>query len=325
MIATRVCPVLSSSATLASVHSNNVLVHHHIVYESSSTLGFSASERYLGGVLDWPPIDVAADLDVIVDRDAEVPLGVQLGWALCARISDGRMQPGQRLPALRDMAEASGLNVNTVRAVYQRLEQRGLLESHQGSGTFVAPGAQRRSAASTIAADAAREAVATGVDPREVAAALYVEPPTPAGSPAQSVSANGEEHDEPALRRRSLRIQIATLERAILDIEADHPGVAPPPQATHRAAGPALLSVHELEQVRAALVRRLAAVQSAIDEWTAGELEPASRTLGAPAAARTARSRARPKRPDEDVSPQAAAGKRKRSPRSTSRPATAGT
>ncbi len=89
------------------------------------------------------------------------------------------MHPGQRLPGLRELAEMLGINANTARAVYQRLEQEGLIDSRQGTGTFVARIAQEPSAVGQIAADAAQEARRTGVDPREVAAALYVaaEPP----------------------------------------------------------------------------------------------------------------------------------------------------
>ena len=45
-----------------------------------------------------------------LDRDAEVPIGVQLAWALRARIGDGAARrPDSALPALRDMAQdASG-------------------------------------------------------------------------------------------------------------------------------------------------------------------------------------------------------------------------
>ena len=219
-----------------------------------------------------------------IDRDAEVPIGLQLGWALSARIYDGELRPGQRLPGLRELAEASGLNVNTVRAVYQRLEQRGLIESQQGSGTFVASTFRRPSAVGTIAADAAREAEAIGVDPREVAAALYVAMPQDApGEPRRDAAsdAGGETADAggktagAVAHRRALRAQIATLERAIGEIEAEHPGVAPRPTATRRGPGPTLLSAEELEQVRSGLVRRLAEVQSAIDE-RAASAQPAA-------------------------------------------------
>lgn len=250
-----------------------------------------------------------------IDRNAEVPIGLQLGWALCARIHDGEFRPGQRLPGLREMAHASGLNVNTVRAVYQRLEQRGLLESRQGSGTFVASTLPRPSAVGTIVADAAREAEAIGVDPRDVAAALYVampphsapgEPVTRAGKAAATAdpapAPGGDEDRESSdgdtataqaagalARRRSLRAQIATLERAISEMEAEHPGVAPRSAAARRGPGPTLLSTEELEHVRSTLVRRLAQVQSAIDERAAGT-QPAAQgpveTAAEPASAK---------------------------------------
>jgi DNA-binding transcriptional regulator YhcF (GntR family) len=198
--------------------------------------------------------------DVTIDRDAEVPIGVQLAWALRARIRDGRFKPSQRLPGLREMAEAISVNVNTVRAVYQNLEHEGLIDSQQGSGTFVAPTPHRPSAVGTIAADAAREAHATGVDPREVAAALYVASEPPARPP-----------DEAAERRRLLRTQIAGLERTLGELEAAHPGLAPAPVQTNASVGPALLSSEQLEQVLSMLVHRLAAVQTAIDALGRGE------------------------------------------------------
>jgi hypothetical protein len=107
----------------------------------------------------------------------------------------------------------------------------------------------------SIAADAAREAHETGVDPREVAAALYVSP----GEPRRSV-------DDAAERRRVLREQIASLERTLGEIEAKHPGVVPASTATRGGGGgPALLDAAELEHVRTLLVRRLTTVQAAID------------------------------------------------------------
>jgi DNA-binding transcriptional regulator YhcF (GntR family) len=207
--------------------------------------------------------------DVVIDRAAEVPIGVQLAWALRTRIHDGRFKPSQRLPGLRDLAEATGVNVNTVRAVYQRLEHEGLIDSQQGSGTFVAATRQKPSAVGAIASDAAREAQATGVDPRAVAAALYVA----CAPPARPV-------DEAAERRRLLRTQIAALERTLGELEAGHPGVVPPSTGTRAGIGPALLSGEELEQVRTLLVRRLATVQAAIDALEPGEVSGAAERVG---------------------------------------------
>ena len=167
--------------------------------------------------------------DVAIDRDAEVPIGVQLAWALRTRIRDGRFKPSQRLPGLRDLAETIGVNVNTVRAVYQRLEHEGLIDSQQGSGTFVASVQHEPSAVRTIAADAAREAQATGVDPREVAAALYM-----------TSESSAPPVDEATERRRLLRSQIAGLERTLGELEAGHPGLLPATPSARRGAGPTL-------------------------------------------------------------------------------------
>ena len=72
-----------------------------------------------------------------MDREAEVPLGTQLAWKLRRLIETGELGAGDRLPSVRDAAAAAGVNVNTVRSVYGRLESEGLVSSEQGRGTFV--------------------------------------------------------------------------------------------------------------------------------------------------------------------------------------------
>jgi DNA-binding transcriptional regulator YhcF (GntR family) len=202
---------------------------------------------------------VAPDsLGLAVDRDADVPVGVQIAWALRARIAEGTLAPGARLPGLRELAETTGVNVNTARTVYQRLEQAGIVDSQQGTGTFVAAGA-KPSALGTVAALAAEHARDCGISARDLAAALYVHPET----------IPGRRGGEPQ-RRRQLRDQITALEMAAAELERDHSVSVPaanvfPTRRGAPAAGPRLLSVAELEAVRAGLVRRLAAVQAAID------------------------------------------------------------
>lgn len=188
----------------------------------------------------------AGGWDLAIDRDSEVPIGVQLAWALRAGIGSGRLVAGQRLPGLRELGQRLGINANTVRAVYQRLEQEDLIDSRQGTGTFVASVAAKPTAAGQIAAQAAREARETGVDPREVAAALYVTAAVPSSDAAIE-----------AERRRDLRTQIAALERALADLLRAHPQHLPSSTAATRLAGPRLLSVAELEHTRAQLVQRI--------------------------------------------------------------------
>lgn len=237
----------------------------------------------------------AGALDFAIDRHAEVPIGVQLAWALRARIHDGRLAPGQRLPGLRELAEALKVNANTVRSVYQRLEQEGIIESLRGSGTFVAASARpQHSTAGAIAASAAREALRTGVDPREVAAVLYVEPAAAPVAPAAPTTAAAG--DGQAARRQRLRTQIAALEQALTEIEVAHPGLLAPPRPALRGRGPRLLEAKELEGVQTDLIRRLAKIQMAIDE-SAREVQPAGAEQQAATPARRARSRAKTTRP----------------------------
>ena len=234
-------------------------------------------------MVSLPDLTDLDGLDIAIDRRAEVPIGVQLAWALRARIRDGRLAPQQRLPGLRDLADALGINPNTVRAVYQRLAQQQLIDTQQGSGTFVAATPPQPSAVDNIAARAAREADRHGVDPREVAAALYVVP-QPSLDPASAS----------IRRRRQLRQQIAALEQMLTEIESAHPGILPPPAARGRArpTGPRLLEVDELEHAQGRLLRRLAAAQAAVDEHAQPAGSPKQTT--APTRTRRASRRTRP-------------------------------
>jgi GntR family transcriptional regulator len=74
-----------------------------------------------------------------VDRSSGVPIGTQLAWQIRSRIDRGELEPGEQLPSLRDVAAAADVNVNTVRAVYAKLEAAGIVTTEQGRGTFVAP------------------------------------------------------------------------------------------------------------------------------------------------------------------------------------------
>jgi DNA-binding transcriptional regulator YhcF (GntR family) len=81
---------------------------------------------------------MAPNLDLSVDRSANVSLGAQLASRIRAAVRDGALDAGDRLPSVRDLAQSAAVNVNTVRAVYARLEAEGLVRSEHGRGTFVA-------------------------------------------------------------------------------------------------------------------------------------------------------------------------------------------
>ena len=192
-------------------------------------------------------------LDIVLDRDAEVPIGVQLTWALRTRIRGGVLTSGHRLPGLHNLAEQIGVNANTIRAVYLRLEQEGLVETRHGSGTYVAAASPDRGTLTQLVSGAAHAARDAGIDPRDVAAALYVGADDPVAP------------DEETATRRRLRAQIAALEQALSDLLAARPDLIPKVASEPREQKPRLLSAAELENQRALLLRRLAEVQAAVD------------------------------------------------------------
>ncbi|MDD3363973.1 MAG: GntR family transcriptional regulator, partial [Syntrophomonas sp.] len=52
-------------------------------------------------------------------------------------ISTGDLQPGNKLPAERDMAESLGVSRASVREALTALETMGILDIRPGEGTFV--------------------------------------------------------------------------------------------------------------------------------------------------------------------------------------------
>jgi GntR family transcriptional regulator/MocR family aminotransferase len=65
------------------------------------------------------------------------PVSRWLVDALQASILDGRLRPGARLPATRDLAREYGVARGTVVAVFEELTAQGYLRSAVGSGTYV--------------------------------------------------------------------------------------------------------------------------------------------------------------------------------------------
>jgi len=53
-------------------------------------------------------------------------------------IASGTLSVGDQLPTVRQLAVDLSINPNTVARAYRELELGGLLETHQGTGTFIA-------------------------------------------------------------------------------------------------------------------------------------------------------------------------------------------
>jgi DNA-binding transcriptional regulator YhcF (GntR family) len=114
--------------------------------------------------------------DLDIERDSDVPISTQIFWQLAYQIESGRLQPGTRLPPVRELGAALRVNPNTVRAVYRRLAEAGYVVGRHGAGTRVVdrPPIRRGSEAlAGIVAETLRRAAQLGFTPDEVAQATF--------------------------------------------------------------------------------------------------------------------------------------------------------
>jgi GntR family transcriptional regulator len=74
---------------------------------------------------------------VSIDAHDRTPIYTQLDRGLRAAIAAGRLQPGDQLPTVRQLAVDLRVNANTVARVYAELERAGVLETRRGVGSFI--------------------------------------------------------------------------------------------------------------------------------------------------------------------------------------------
>src|SRR5208283_4247730 len=85
-----------------------------------------------------------------IDLHSGVPVYRQLIDQVRGGIASGSWTAGDQLPTVRQLAVDLAINPNTVVRAYRELEFGGLLETHQGTGTFISAQKMKR-------ADAERE------------------------------------------------------------------------------------------------------------------------------------------------------------------------
>ena len=72
-----------------------------------------------------------------LDLKSGVPFHRQIVDQIRYGIASDRLMPGEQLPTVREMAVNLQVNPNTVRKAYSELEILGILDTQQGTGTFV--------------------------------------------------------------------------------------------------------------------------------------------------------------------------------------------
>jgi DNA-binding transcriptional regulator YhcF (GntR family) len=195
-------------------------------------------------------------------RTDDLPVGTNLAWRLQVLIHSGRLAPKDRLPGVREFAAGAHVNVNTARSVYRRLEDQGLAVSQQGLGTFVAPFVAVAPSLEEFAAQVAADAIAQGIDPRELARALYAgsSPQDPFSGPLEErLVDTPRTQEEERSARAALRGQIARLEAKLAPYpEARGSSKAGAPSAPQ----PRVAGIDELEAIRDDLIARFKKAQA---------------------------------------------------------------
>ena len=76
-------------------------------------------------------------LNFILDPKNGVPLYRQIINQIRFGIASGQLKTGEQLPTVRALAVELKINLNTIAKAYKELEIQSVLESHQGTGTFI--------------------------------------------------------------------------------------------------------------------------------------------------------------------------------------------
>lgn len=204
-----------------------------------------------------------------IDREDELPVGLQLTWRLRALIATGRLAAGEQLPSVRQLAGWADVNLNTVRGVYEGLEAEGLVVTRHGQGSFVAAGVEAHPELEEIATDALIRAFKAGLKPCEMAMVAVVCASigsdlmgrTPADVGVADPAA--AEEDGEIEVRHELRRQVARLE-AELGSYARYLNRELP--TAPRRAEAHVAGVGELERTRDTLIAQLSEAQRAAEQ-----------------------------------------------------------
>jgi len=116
----------------------------------------------------------AAPFAFRLDVDSGVPVYRQLIDQVSGALASGVLTAGNQLPTVRQVAVDLAINPNTVLRAYRELEIRGILETQQGTGTFISrqkpkrPDAERLRQLTQLVSDFLARAGAAGFTVEEL-------------------------------------------------------------------------------------------------------------------------------------------------------------
>ena len=72
------------------------------------------------------------------------PIYLQIADRLMEQVLAGELKEEDRVPSVRDVAEAMGVNPNTVMRTFEYQQGAGIIYNRRGVGYFVSPDAQQK-------------------------------------------------------------------------------------------------------------------------------------------------------------------------------------
>lgn len=87
----------------------------------------------------WGPVPTVRGMSTVIDRESPVPPYQQVAAILRARIADGTIPPGRRIPSMVELEAEFGVARDTLRKATQVLKDEGLVETVLGMGIYVRP------------------------------------------------------------------------------------------------------------------------------------------------------------------------------------------
>ncbi len=75
-----------------------------------------------------------------IDSRSAVPVYEQLKRQIIIHIVSDKLDEGEKLPSIRELAAAIRINPNTVAKTYRQLETDGFVTSRKGLGVFISTG-----------------------------------------------------------------------------------------------------------------------------------------------------------------------------------------
>ena len=77
------------------------------------------------------------DLKILLDKDSQTPLYLQIHEQIVSLVRDGLLAPGERISSVRNLAKDLDVSVTTVFNAYDMLAAENIIERRSGSGTYI--------------------------------------------------------------------------------------------------------------------------------------------------------------------------------------------